>query len=170
MDLSVAVLRSQQKQAAIRPPEAETDNTSEDKAKDGQEHPVLSHLSSVSTVHNSRQHSTYPEDQSRILAMPAVAHMVGEETPGVAVVLVLHQDANATRLAGRLAHVLLPNHRQEQRTSRVHDGDVRKHPAPVVRLKGLDHTKEERVLGNCTHSVVGDTRRSGATNPGGISQ
>jgi hypothetical protein len=26
------------------------------------------------------------------------------------------------------------------------------------------------VLGNCTHSVVGDTRRSGATNPGGISQ
>lgn len=102
--------------------------------------------------------------------MPAVTLVVGEETPGMAVVLVLHQDADTARLTGLVAHVLLPDDRQEQRTSRVHDGDVREQPAPIVGLQRLDHAQEERVLRDGTHGVVRDTCGCGTTDPGWVGQ
>lgn len=100
--------------------------------------------------------------------MPAVAPVVREEAPGESVVLILHEDANARRLAWLVAHVLFPDHRQEEGASRVHNGDVWQKPAPVIRLQRLDDTEEERMLWHGTHRIVGDTRRSGPTNPGGI--
>ena len=68
---------------------------------------------------------THPEDQVRVLAVPAVALVVGEEAPGESVVLVLHQNAHAASIAGSGLHVLLPDHGQEQRARGVHDSDVR---------------------------------------------
>lgn len=51
---------------------------------------------------------TYPENQLSILAVPAVANVVGEETPRVAVVLVLHEDTDPVGLAGLVEHVFFP--------------------------------------------------------------
>ena len=53
-------------------------------------------------------------------------------------------------------HILLPHDAQEQRASRVHDGDIRGVPVAVVRLEGLDDTQEERMVGHGAHNVVGD--------------
>jgi hypothetical protein len=97
---------------------------------------------------------TYPEDQVRILAMPAVTPVVGEEAPGKLVVLILHENAHAASLARFIAHILLPNDGQEQRTSRVHDRDVGKEPVAVVLLQHLDCAEEEGVLRDGAHGVV----------------
>ena len=68
---------------------------------------------------------TYPKDQSGILPMPAVADMMGKETPHVLVVLPLHQDPHTcARFNMLVSHVLLPDDRQKQWTRRVHDRDV----------------------------------------------
>ena len=108
---------------------------------------------------------TYPENQLSILAVPAVANVVGEETPCVAVVLILHQNPDPACLVGLIKHVLLPEHREEKWTSRVHDRDVRKQPAAVVRLQQLNDAKEERMLGNRSHRIVGNTRWNSAAHP-----
>lgn len=113
---------------------------------------------------------TYPENQLSILAMPAVTDMVGEETPRVAVVLVLHENTDSVSLAGLVEHVFLPQDRQKQRTCRVHDCDVGKQPAAVVGLQEFDNTEEEGVLRNRSHRIVGDTSRSGTTNPRRVSE
>lgn len=113
---------------------------------------------------------TYPENQLSILAVPAVANVVGEETPRVAVVLVLHEDTDPVGLAGLVEHVFFPQNRQEKRTGRVHDGDVGKQPAAVVGLQEFDNTEEEGVLRNRSHRIVGDTSRSGTTNPRRVSE
>lgn len=112
----------------------------------------------------------HPEDQAGILAVPAVAHVVREEAPRVPVVLIAHQDADTARLAGVGLHVLLPDHRQKQGTSRVHNRDVREEPMAVIRLQQLNRTQEEGVLGNRSHGVVGDTGRNSATDPGRVGE
>jgi len=113
---------------------------------------------------------TYPENQVRVLSVPAVTGVVGEETPGVLVVLILHENPHAARLRRVILHVFLPDNRQEQRTSRVHDGDVWEEPVTVVLLQQLDHAQEERVLGYRAHGVVGDTGGHGAAHPRGVSE
>ena len=70
----------------------------------------------------------------RVLAVPAVAAVVGEEAPREPVVLILHEDADAPGLAWLVAHVLLPDDGKEQRARRVHDCDVREEPVAVVLL------------------------------------
>lgn len=107
----------------------------------------------------------YPEDQAGILSVPAVSGVVGEETPGVSVILFLHQNAHSAKLAGLILHVFLPDDGQEERTSRVHDRNVRQKPVAIILLQQLNHTKEERMLGDRSHSIVGDAGRNSATNP-----
>lgn len=106
----------------------------------------------------------------RILAVPAVTPVVGEEAPRELVVLVLHEDAHAPSLARSIAHVLFPDDRQEQRSGRVHDRDVWEEPVTIVLLQHFDGTEEEWVLRYGTHSVIGDTGRCSAAYPGRISQ
>lgn len=53
---------------------------------------------------------TYPENQLSIFPVPAVTDVVGEETPCVPVVLILHQDPDPACLIGLIKHVLLPEH------------------------------------------------------------
>lgn len=67
----------------------------------------------------------YPENQVRVLSMPAVSSVMREETPRELVVLVLHQNAHAPRFTRLILHILLPDDRQEQRTRRVHHRNVR---------------------------------------------
>lgn len=88
---------------------------------------------------------TYPEDELGISSVPAVADVVRKETPGKPVVFLWHQNADAVGALG-LAHVLLPDNRQEERASRVHDSDVRQKPTSVVCLQRIDGAQEERVL------------------------
>lgn len=102
--------------------------------------------------------------------MPAVTNVVGEETPRVAVVFVLHEDADPVSLAGLVEHVFFPQNRQEKRTGRVHDSDVGKQPAAVVGLQEFDNAEEEGVLRNRSHRIVGDTSWSGTTNPRRVSE
>lgn len=79
---------------------------------------MLTHLRDISIVQNfGSRLVTYPEDQVRILAVPAVTPVVGKETPGKPVIFVLHEDAYASSVARAVAHVLFPNDRQEQRSS-----------------------------------------------------
>lgn len=89
---------------------------------------------------------TYPEDQARILAVPAVTPVVGEEAPRELVVLVLHENAHAPSLTRSIAHILFPDDRQEQRSGRVHNGDVWEEPVAVVLLQHFDRTEEEWML------------------------
>lgn len=102
--------------------------------------------------------------------MPAVANMVGKETPRVAVVLVLHEDPDPVSLIGLVEHVFLPQDRQEERTGRVHDGDVGKQPAAVVGLQEFNDTEEEGVLRNRSHRVVGNTCRDSTAHPRRVSE
>lgn len=80
---------------------------------------------------------SHPEDQSGVLAMPAAALVMAEETPGIPVVLVHHEDADSasTRAVadvGARRHVFLPDDGEEQRTGAVHDGNVGETPVLVV--------------------------------------
>lgn len=82
----------------------------------------------------------------RILAVPAVTPVVGEEAPGELVVLVLHENAHTPGLTRPIAHILFPDDRQEQRTGRVHNSNVWEEPVAVVLLQHFDRTEEEWVL------------------------
>lgn len=73
---------------------------------------MLTHLREISIVQKfDTRLVTYPEDQVRILAVPAVTPVVGKETPGEPVILVLHEDAHASSVARPFAHVFFPNDR-----------------------------------------------------------
>jgi hypothetical protein len=113
---------------------------------------------------------TYPEDQMRVLAVPTVSPVVGEETPRELVIFVLHENPDAASLAGLVAHVLLPDDGQEQRSGRIHDCDVWEEPMAIILLQHLDHAQEEWVLGHGAHGVVGDTGGRCAAHPRGVSE
>lgn len=106
----------------------------------------------------------------RVLAVPAVTPVVGKEAPRELVVLILHENADAPSLARLILHVFLPDHRQEQWTRGIHDRDVGEEPVAVVLLQQLDHTKEEGVLRDGAHGIVGDTGWHCAANPGGVGE
>lgn len=97
---------------------------------------------------------TYPKDQLGILAMPAVARVMGKEAPGKPIVFVLHEDPDPASVARPPAHVLLPNYRQEEWTRRVHNRNVWQQPVSVIRLQRFDHPEKERMLGHCAHCIV----------------
>lgn len=106
----------------------------------------------------------------RVLAVPAVSGVVGEETPGVLVVLVQHENAHAAHLRRVVLHILLPDDRQEQGTGRVHHGDVGEEPVAVILLEQFDYAQEEGVLRHGAHGIVGDTCGHGAAHPRGVSE
>lgn len=109
---------------------------------------MLTHLRDISNCseYSMPEFVTYPEDQVRILAVPAVTPVVGEEAPRELVVFVLHENAHAPSLTRPIAHILFPDDRQEQRSGRVHNGDVWEEPVAVVLLQHFDRTEEEGVL------------------------
>ena len=130
-------------------PKTHAHNARDREPGDRDQHPVLPH----------------PEDRLRILAMPATALGDIEEAPREPLVLVRHEDAHVLVCRPLDVQVLLPDHREEERTGAVHDGDVRHGPVAVVARQALDHAQEERVLGHGAHRVVADACRHGATHP-----
>ena len=82
-----------------------------------------------------------------------------EETPSVAVVLVLHQHPNASPRhpitnIGTGCHVLFPYHGEEEGAGAVHNGNVWKGPITIVAPERLDHQEEERVAWSRAHRIV----------------
>lgn len=69
--------------------------------------------------------------------------MMAEETPGVAVIFFLHEDADAASadvVADVVARrqVFFPDDAEEERAGRVHDRDVRQLPILVVFRQRVD--------------------------------
>ena len=109
-----------------------------------------------------------PENNLHVSPVPAVAEVVSEEAPGVVVVFVREEDAQAVGAFRALVHVVAPDETEVERASRCHDGDVRKWPATVVVGQRINGLEEEWVAGDCAHNVVGDTGGDSATDPGWV--
>jgi hypothetical protein len=137
---------------APQTPETHADDAGDGEPGDCDQHPVLAH----------------PEDGLGVLAVPAAALGDVEEAPLEPLVLVRHEDAHVLLARPLNIHVLLPDHREEERPRRVHDRDVRHRPVAVVARQALDHAQEERVLGHGAHRVVADAGGHGAAHPGWV--
>nr|POE76215.1 hypothetical protein CFP56_59694 [Quercus suber] len=117
----------------------------------------------------------YPEDQLHVSAVPAVADMVREETPGVAVVLLGEEDADPSAVRA-IAEVepfrgpVPPDDGEEERSGARHDGDVGHDPAAVVVLQLLDDPHEEGMLGHGAHDIVADAGGDGAAEEGRVGE
>ena len=68
------------------------------------------------------------------------------------------------------AHVLFPQHGEEERAGAVHHRDVGQAPVPVVALQVGEHELEEGVVRGGAHGVVGDSGRVGQVQPGGVGE
>jgi hypothetical protein len=123
-------------------------------ADEGHEHPVVAQ----------------PEDDLDVGPVPAVAQVMREEAPGVVVVFVREQNAQAVVALGALVHVVAPDDTEVERTGGCHDGDVGEGPAAVVVGQRVDGLQKERVAGNGAHDIVGDTGGDGAADPGGVGE
>lgn len=98
--------------STIGPEEAEADDGGEEEAAESEEHPVLAHLCCLLAVikRPSVSEYAYPENETRVLAVPAVSSVVGEETPRVLLVLIRHKNADTAFLGRGLLHILFPDH------------------------------------------------------------
>lgn len=101
--------------------------------------------------------------------------MMAKETPGVAVVFVLHEDADAAAaqvVAHVVArgHVFFPDDAEEERAGGVHDGYVGELPVFVVFHQRVDDTQEEGMLWGSAHGVVGDARWRRFAHPGWVGE
>lgn len=120
---------TKQQNPAVNPPDAESKHGGEHKAGRREQQPIPAH----------------PENEACIATVPRVAHVSVEETPAVAAVLVGHEHAHTTGpflavgagvgQGGVFAHPFLPHDREEKRTSRGHDSDVRQKPPLVGALQ-----------------------------------
>lgn len=117
---------------------AAKERESDGKSDDGNEHPVIPH----------------PEDELDIVVVPAVSKVVGEEAPGMVVVLIREEDANAVIILRAGVVVMAPDDAQKKRSSGSHDGNVRQYPLAVVVRQGVDCLEEEFVAGDSAHGVV----------------
>lgn len=167
--------------AVVRPPAEEEDGAAEDEADESDEDPVASHLrgrGSVCEVCGSLGRGVelaYPENKLDVCSVPRVAQVVREEAPRVSVVLFREDDAHAATVSS-VAHVstvgrpMPPQHAQEKRTSAAHDSNVGQKPAAIVVLYLVGHEHEERMFGNSTHSVIGDTGGQSLAHPGRVGE
>lgn len=99
--------------------------------------------------------------------------MVCKEAPRVSVVLFRENDAHtaairAVSYVSTIRHPMPPQHAEEQRASAAHDSDVWQDPVAVVVLDLVDNILEERVMGNGTHGIVGDSSGHSLAHPGRI--
>ena len=111
-------------------------------------------LSMPSCLNRERGDKTYPKDELRITTVPAATLMLSEEAPITLVehVWLHHSDSMLHRsLSGE---VLRPQDTEKQRTSGVHDSDVREAPIPIVLLELLNDAKEEWMLRHGCHDIV----------------
>ena len=105
--------------------------------------------------------------------MPAVPPVVAEKTPGMTVVLFLHQyphtsTSYAIADVGPRCHVFFPDHGEEERTGTIHNRNVWQSPIAIISSEGLDDKEEERVTRYSAHGIVGYTCGGSLADPGGI--
>jgi hypothetical protein len=111
-----------------------------------------------------------PENELDVVAVPAVAQVVGEEAPGMVVVLVWEENAQTVHALRVRVAVVSPDQAEVQRSGRSHDGNVWEHPSAVVVGQRVDGLEEERVAGNRAHGVVGNASGDSAAHPCGIGE
>lgn len=111
---------------------------------------------------------THPEDELDVGSVPAVAKVVGKETPWVVVVFIGEQNTDAAIALLVDGVVVSPDYAKIERTGRSHDSDVGKKPFAVIVGERVDGLEEEWVAGNSAHDIVGDTGRVCATDPSWI--
>ena len=127
------------KDLAIKPPPHRPYQSCNQEAQDGKKYPV----------------ATHPENQPCIIAVPAAALVIGEETPGMVVVIIFRQDSYPSPVDITIRdHVFFPHDREKERARTIHDGNIWKTPTPVVRLKRLNYAEEERMARDCAHGVI----------------
>lgn len=112
----------------------------------------------------------HPEDELDIVVMPAVAEVVGEEAPAVAVVLCGEENAYAVHTLWLQFVVVAPDDAKVQWPGRGHDGDVWQGPSAVVVGQAIDGIEEELVARYRAHGIVGDACGGGLAHPGGVGQ
>lgn len=117
-----------------------------------------------------RNGRTYPEDQLRVVPMPAVPAVLGEEARGMFRIVLGHEDAHPLLLGRTIPVILLPDDAQEQGPGRVHDGDVRQKPTAVVDRQRVDGAQEEGMVRHRSHRIVRYARRHRTSHPGRIGQ
>lgn len=130
--------------------------------------------------HHTREHESHdcqhdpmaahPENQPCILPMPTTPLMVTEETPWKAIILIHHEDTDATSACAitdivTRRHVFFPNDREKEGPGAIHHSDVGKTPVPVVCAKGLDNSEKERMLRGGAHCIVRNAGRCSAADP-----
>jgi hypothetical protein len=123
-------------------------------------------------AHNGDKHpvSCEPEDDLDVGPVPAVAEVVREEAPGVVVVFLRKEDADAVVTLGGQVVVVPPDDAEEERARGGHDGDVGEGPSAVVVGERVDGLEEEGVAGDGAHGVVGDARGGCAADPRGVGE
>jgi len=89
-----------------------------------------------------------PKDDLDVCPVPAVSDMVGEETPGVVVVLVGEKDAYTVGALGVGIVEVAPDNAEVKRAGGCHDCDVWERPSAVVVCERVDGLEEERMAGN----------------------
>jgi hypothetical protein len=114
--------------------------------------------------------SRKPEDNLDISSMPTASDVVGEEAPGVVVVLVGEQNTHAVVALWACIVVVAPDDAEVQGTGGSHDCDVGQGPSAVVVGEGVNGLQEERMAGYRTHGVVGDTGGQCTAHPGGVGE
>lgn len=75
----------------------------------------------------------HPENSLGIFSVPTAAFGDIEETPCMLAVIRGHEDSHTLHRLPLRPDVFLPDNRQEQRASAVHNGDVRQSPVPLIR-------------------------------------
>lgn len=140
--------------------DAEEERETDGEAHEGEEDPVLSHLSKVKNGSGvtDRENRTHPENQLHISAMPTVTQMVSEEAPGMVVVLVRKQNSHPVVALWVCTIVVPPDYAEVQGAGGSHNRDVGKKPTAVVFRERVNGFQEERMAGYGSHCVVRDTR------------
>jgi hypothetical protein len=102
--------------------------------------------------------------------VPAIAHVMCEEAPGVVIVLVGEDDAHAVIILGTRIGVVSPDEAEIEGASGGHDGDVWQGPAAVVVGERFDRLQEKGMAGDGAHDIIGDSRGQSAADPGGVGE
>ena len=145
-------------------PQAEPDNEPNAGKQDGKEQEQM--------VANARKERIVP-----VVPRPAAAVLVRKKDPRVGAGGHVHHDAVEAVFVllwrvgvglGEQRVVLLPHGRQEPLAARVHDGDERQRPVPVVRQQRQCQAVPEGVVRARAEDVVAEGAATAVGDPGGV--
>lgn len=111
---------------------------------------------------------SHPKDRLGIITMPGTTLGNLEEWFRTFAVFLRHQDANLVGYRDGLGKILLPQYREKERSSTIHDGDVWHGPIPIIALQIFDDSLEECMTWYAAHSIIANSCRDGHAYPGWV--